>query len=104
MKLVIPSEFEMGARTFRLRLNDRLLRELDFKAQLDDKQDLVRQAERSPMSMFESLIHEMLHEAHYLCGDGDAPEGKILALSNFMAQGLASLGIEPDFSKIKEEE
>lgn len=104
MKLIIPPEFQMGARTFRIRFNDKLLKELGIKAQLVDKEDLVRLAHRSPVSMFESLIHEMHHEAAYLCGEDDAPEGRIVAEANFMAQGLISFGIEPDFSQIPEEE
>jgi hypothetical protein len=104
MKFVIPPQFHMGARTFRIKRNEKLLKELGYKAQLDDKNDLVRLSERSSLSMFESLLHEMLHEAHYLCGSEDAPEGKILALAGFMAQALVSMGIEPDFSLIGEEE
>jgi len=104
MKLIIPPEFQMGARIFRIRFNDKVLKELDFKAQLVDKEDLVRLTHRSPLSMFESLIHEMFHEIAYLCGEDDAPESRIIAEANFMAQGLISLGIEPDFSQIPEEE
>lgn len=103
MKLIIPAEFQMGARVFRIRFNGKLLAELGIKAQLVDKEELIRLAHRSPMSMFESLTHEIHHEAAYLCGDDDAPEGRIMAEANFMAQALISLGIEPDFSHIPEE-
>lgn len=100
----VPPSFQMGARTFRVRVNEALLKALNYRAQLEDRNDLVRLSIRSNLSMFESLIHEMLHEAHYLCGEDDASEGKILSLAGFMAQGLISMGIEPDFSLIGEEE
>jgi len=107
MKFIIPPQFQMGARTFRVRINDKLLKELNFKGQLVDREELVRLSQRSPLSMFESLVHEMLHEAHYLCGLDDATdafEAKVIALSSFIAQGLVSLGIEPDFSLVPDEE
>lgn len=104
MKLIIPTELQMGVRIFKIRFNDKLLKELGLKAQVADKEDLIRLAHRSSLSMFESLTHEMLHEAAYLCGEDDAPERRIIAEANFMAQGLVNLGIEPDFSQIPEEE
>lgn len=104
MKLIIPAEFQMGVRTFKIRFNDKLLKELGIKAQLVDKEDLIRLAHRTPLSMFESLIHEIYHETAYLGGDDEPPERRIMAEANFMAQGLISLGIEPDFSQIPEEE
>lgn len=103
MKLIILPNFQMGARTFKIRTNEKLLKELDLKAQLVDKEELVRLSLRSPLAMFESLMHEMLHEASYLSGE-NVSEDKTQPEASFLAQGLISLGIEPDFSQIPEEE
>ncbi len=84
MKLVIPPQFQMGCRAIKIRVNDELLKELDLKGKLVDNEDLVRLSRRSPLSMFETLIHEMLHEADYFSGDV-ITEAKIMALGGFMA-------------------
>ena len=103
MKLVIPSKVQIGCRTFDIRMNDSLMEELDLKAQLVDSDDLIRMRQRSPTSMFESLIHELMHEVFYMCDLQDG-EDSIRPLGVLMTQALMSLGIEPDFSKIPDEE
>lgn len=101
MRLIIPPQFQIGCRIFSIRINEKLLQELGYKAQLDDRADLIRLSKRSPQSMFESLIHEMLHEATYSCHQ-DSDDDNIQPLATFLAQALLSLGIEPDFSEVPE--
>ncbi len=107
MKLVIPNQVSIGARVFRIRWNGALLDPKSTKAELVDKEDLIRLAPgRTALSTFESLMHEIEHEINYLTSDDGefGSEGRISAQTNFLCQALLSIGIEPDFSKIGEEE
>ena len=107
VKLTIPPEFQVGCKTFRIRISNKILREIDCKGQLVDKEDLVRLASRSPSSMFETLIHEIMHEIIYMCALNNSPsidETSTAPMACFLAQALMSLGIEPNFDKIPNEE
>jgi len=106
MKLIIPPEIPIGARIFHIRFNDKVLGIKEWKGELVDKEDLIRLAHRSNLSMFETLIHEIKHEISYLTSDEGNPgdEGRNSAETNFLCQSLLSMDVEPDFSQIPEEE
>ena len=107
MKLVVPPEIWIGARKFRIRWNEVYLSAKGCKGELVDKEDLIRLVPgRSALSTFETLMHEIRHEINYLTSDdADAGlDGKVSAETNFLCQALISVGIEPDFSLIPDEE
>ena len=107
MKLTIPSQVQLGCRTFRIRISEKILKEVNCKGQLIDKEELIRLSRRSPASMFESLVHEIMHSIFYMCALDENPgidESKIIPMSIFFAQAIMSLGVEPVFDEIPEEE
>jgi hypothetical protein len=52
---------------------------------------------------FEQLLHEILHQVDFLINDPQNDEHCVLIEGAFLTQAILSLGIEPDFSLIKEE-
>ena len=109
MKLVIPPTIQVGAHIIKLVRNEQLLEELDLRGQLDGKVPQIRLAikGRSPSLTFETLVHEIWHFGNYTFGldakETDS-EHNTRGASAIMAQALLSLGVEPDFSQIPEEE
>lgn len=113
MKLVIPSEYQIGAHTYKIRFNDKLLILADLKAQCSHPDQIVRlsaygtqggKMRRSNTVLFEMLLHEILHPIDHLYCGSELTEQQIEAISAGLTQSLLSLGIEPDFSEIQEEE
>jgi len=111
MKLIIPPTCQIGAHTYKVRFNDKLLGAADLRAQTNHKEQLIRLStgehagvRRSNTMLFEMLLHEILHPINQLYCGGEVTEQQIEAISAGMAQALLSLGIEADFSQIPEEE
>jgi len=105
MKLVIPPKCQMGVHPIRIRQSEKLLAKLDYRGSGNMKEGIIRLSfkERQLEDIFATLIHEGLHQAGILSGL-ELKEEEIIPLAEFMTQFLLSLGIEPDFSQIPEEE
>ena len=106
MKLVITPSCQIGAVTYGICRNDRLLERLDLSGHINSRDQLIRIAHRKPDQEFLILLHEAIHG---ICDElgitpGDQSEEFIRALSTGIAIFLQTLGIEPDFSEIPEEE
>lgn len=109
MKLVIPAEVQVGSNKIRIRINEKALDIADLSAQYSTYENIIRLSLlyngklRSIPRVFESFIHEIEHAI-----DGlyirELEERQIGALASGLAQAFLSLGIEPDFSNIPEEE
>ena len=105
MELVIPPEVQVGAIMYGLCRNDRLLERLNLSGHINSKDQLIRIAHRKPDQEFLILVHEAVHG---ICDElgitsGDTSEEFTKALSTGITLFLLSLGIELDFSQIKEE-
>lgn len=106
MKLVIPPECQIGAMEVSIRFNDWVLHKMDVAAYINLKDQMIRLSHRKTDQEWLHLIHEALHGITDELGinfDGST-EAAINALSNGIVIFLDSLGIEPDFSQIPEEE
>ena len=106
-KLTIPPEFKLGCRTYKIRISEKILHETHCRAQVVDGEELIRLSQSQPFAMLESLMHELLHSIFFICGideDNDLDDKKITPMACLLAQALLTLGIEPDFSKIPDEE
>ena len=109
MKLQILSEVQIGGRKIRIRISEKALHIADIAAQASTHDDIIRLAlhyegrPRNNVEVFENLIHEILHIIDHLY-IRELEERQVGALSSGLAQALMSLGIEPDFSQILEEE
>lgn len=105
MKLVIQPEVEIGAHTYQIRWwNKKMKHAADATAQSTPKYQVIRlDPDWSDTMRFEHLIHEIKHQIEYLLGE-DSTERYITAGCSFLTQAMLSLGIEPDFSLITEEE
>lgn len=110
MKLIIPSECQIVAHTYRIRINNRALGIADLRANVSYNEQIIRLSTclegkpRSNSMTFEALLHEMLHPINHLFMGGELTEQQIEQVSAGLTQMLLSMGIEPDFSKIPEEE
>ena len=105
MKLVILPQCKIGARTYKIVWwNDKMKYSADAIAQGSGRDQIIRlPKEWSAIANFVHLIHEIGHQADYLSA-GDGAERNVRPESEFLAQALLSLGIEPDFSQLQEEE
>ena len=106
MKLVIPPEVQVGAIMYGLCRNDRLLERLNLSGHINSKDQLIRIAHRKPDQEFLILVHEAVHgicDELGITSDENTSEEFTKALSTGITLFLLSLGIEPDFSQIKEE-
>lgn len=104
MKLVIPPECQVVNRHYSIRFSENMLRSADARAQSDHIMQVIRLSRKRPdVQKLEELIHEGL-ESIQDCLNLELPHNTIIALSPTLAQFLLSLGIEPDFSQIPEEE
>ena len=109
MKLIIPSEVQIGGNKIRIRINERALDVAALAAQYSAYENIIRLSliyegrPRYKPRISESLIHEIIHaiDGLYL---RELEEKQVGALASGLTQALMSLGIEPDFSKIPEEE
>jgi len=109
MKFQILPEIQIGGRKVRIRISERVLQIADLSAQASTYDNIIRLTlhyeghPRNNVVVFESLIHEILHIIDRLYMR-ELEERQVGALSSGLAQALISLGIEPDFSQIPEEE
>lgn len=109
MKLVIPSEVQIGGNKIRIRVNEKALDVAALAAQYSAYENIIRLSfiyegkPRGIARIYESLIHEIIHaiDGLYL---RELEERQTGALASGLVQAFLSLGIEPDFSQIPEEE
>lgn len=106
--LKISPECQIGAHTFQIRWSPKILDIQDARGGGEYRIDLIiRLMPGRPISQtFQTLIHEVIHLADMttLGNDSRITEVETQALSSGLAQFLLSLGINPDFSQIPEEE
>ena len=103
-KLLISSECQIGCRTIRIRFSDRVLDWQEHRATENTTEEIIRlHTGQSAAATFETLIHEAKHIADYLYHI-EEEERNVDITSESLCQFLMSLGIEPDFSQIPEEE
>ena len=103
MKLIIPSECQVINRQYSIKFSENMLRSADARAQADHLMEVIRLSkERTDTQKFEGLIHEAI-ECVNDCINLDMQHEAITTLAPILAQFLASLGIEPDFSQVQEE-
>ena len=103
MRLVIPPECQIGARTYRIVYNDWLLDKLGLRANCSSKdQKIYLHTGLTAIANFEDLAHELTHIASWTSAH-EIDEATIKGVSNILTQALLSLGIEPDFSQIPKE-
>ena len=104
MNLVIPSEIQIGAIKYRIVFSDKLLKKMSDRASMNIKEEIIRlQNGCSAAQLFANLMHEIDHLAEDTAGISQEEQDSI-ARANLVAQALLSMGIEPDFSQIPEEE
>lgn len=110
MKLIITPECQIGVHTYKIRINNKALDIANLRANVDYNEQIVRLStrldgkQRSNSMIFEALLHEFLHPINHLLMGGELTETQHEQISAGLAQALLSLGIEPDFSQIPEEE
>lgn len=115
MKLKIPPEVQAGHITYKIVFSDKALQIADMRGQVDHAAQLIRLSKhgtngttraipRSSAVLFEMLHHELIHIHNHLWCGGELTEQQIEALASGLTQSLMSLGIEPGFSEIPEEE
>lgn len=115
MKLVISPEVRMGAFSYKIVFSDKTMQIADVRAQVEHAEQVIRLSKhgthwttraipRSSTALLEMLLHEIIHVHNHLWLGGDLTEQQIEAMASGLAQSLLSLGIEPDFSQIPEEE
>lgn len=110
MKLVIPSQCQIGAHTYKIVVNEKALEVAGLRAQVTFAEETIRISfkekgyKRSNTMVFEALLHEILHVIDALYCGSELTEQQIESIGAGMSQPLLSLGVEPDFSQIQEEE
>ena len=108
---VIPPECHIGGHTVRIRISEKYLDIADLAGESTMTEGIIRLSlhldnkPRSRVCIFETLIHEIIHlvDREYV-RDGALEERQVGCLANGIVQALLSMGIEPDFSKIPDEE
>jgi len=107
VRLVIPPECQIGAHTFKIRWSRKILDIQDARGGGEYRQDLIIRLmpDRPITATFQTLIHEAIHlsDIVHLGSESKLAEIEVQTVSSGLAQFLLSLGIEPDFSQIKEE-
>lgn len=109
MKLIIPSECQIGAHTYKIRISEKALDVANIRGQVSFSEETIRLSleheghKRSDTMVFEALLHEILHMVNNLYCGGELSEQQHEAIGAGISQPLLSLGIEPDFSQIPEE-
>lgn len=110
MKVIISSECQIGAHTYKIRVSEKALAVANLRGQVSYPEEVIRISlkhydyERSNTMIFEALLHEILHVVDALYCGGELTEQQTESICAGMSQPLLSLGIEPDFSQIQEEE
>ena len=100
---MIPPECQIGAITYDILRNDFLLEKMNRSGYINSREQKIRVAHREVSQEFLILMHEAFHGISDEQGY-ELEEGCIHALSTGLTIFLNSLGIEPDFSQIPEEE
>lgn len=104
MKLVIPLRIQLAGISYKIVANDWLLDKMDHKAFFSSKdQKIYLHTGLSPEATFDCLIHEICHIASYTSGH-ELEEKANVGISSLLGQAFLSMGIEPDFSIIPEED
>ncbi len=105
MKIVIPPECQLGAHTIKIVWSRKLLEIQDARGGSENLGIIIirLRPDRPRTSIFQTLIHELLHQIDFVYHLEDFTDGHIQVLSAGLAQSLLSMGIEPDFSQIPEE-
>lgn len=104
MKLTIPPECQIGCRTIRIRFSDKILDWQGHRATENTLDEIIRlHTGQSVAATFETLIHEAEHIVNYFYAVEEEEKDTVIH-STGLCQFLLSLGIEPDFSQIPEEE
>lgn len=110
MKWIVPSEVQIGGRIIRIRVNEKALDVADLQSQLSLQADNIIRISlvldgkaRATIVVLQALCHEIAHaiDALYM---KELEERQVGVLGEGFAQALISMGIEPDFSQIPEEE
>jgi len=102
--MVIPSECQIGAHTYKIRWSKARMDSANLRGESDYRDQIIRLLPgRSPSQTTETLIHELLHIVSIIYY-ADLKEKEVLPTSEGLAQALMSLGFEPDFSQIPDEE
>jgi len=108
MKIIIPSELQIGSRKIKIRISEKALGIADLQAQASIYEDILRLSLkyegycRSNAIIFENLLHEIVHFIDRLYMR-ELEERQVGALGSGLAQALMSMDIEPDFSQIPKE-
>jgi len=103
MKLIIQPQCQIGAIRYNIVRNDFLLEKQDKSGTINSKEQKIRIAHREVSQEFLILMHEAIHGIASEQGY-DFEEGCVRAIATGVTIFLKSLGIEPDFSQIPEEE
>ena len=106
MRLIIPGIAKVGAHDFKVRWSPKILDLLEAKGGSEYRNDhFVRLMPGRPVSQsFQTLMHEGIHQIDHVFDAGELSENQVCTLAAGIAQFLMSLGIEPDFSQILNEE
>lgn len=105
MKLIVSPQCQIAALTYDIVVSDWVLKKMDVRASCNFKELKVRLPKDNLRveQTFTELIHELLHIVDDTAGF-EMNEGDTIIRGNLLSQALLSLGIEPDFSRIPEEE
>lgn len=106
MKLVIPGIAKVGAHDFKVVWSAKILDLLEAKGGSEYRNNhFLRLMPGRPVSQqFQTLMHEGIHQVDHVFDVGELSENQVNTLAAGMTQFLMSLGIEPDFSEIQDEE
>lgn len=106
MMLKIPPSVQVGAHTFSIRFSDKWLDAAGVRGSESCKDQIIRLHKgQSVSATFEALIHELDHIVSYVFGiESGSCEEAVVARGAGLTQVLMSMGIEPDFSEIPDEE
>lgn len=107
--LIIPPECQIGGNLMRVRHNEQAMRIAELRGQMSIPEGIIRLSfiydnkPRTTPQLLESFIHEIIHAIDLLY-IRELEERQVGALASGITQALLSIGIEPDFSQIPEEE
>jgi len=106
MKLVIPGTAKVGAHDFKIVWSAKILDLLEAKGGSEYRSShFIRLMTGRPVSQsFQTLMHEGIHQVDHVFDAGELSENQVCTLAAGLCQFLMSLGIEPDFGQILNEE
>lgn len=105
MKLIIPPECQIGAHTFKILWSLKILNIMECKggAEYQERHVIRIRPDRPKTQVFQTLLHEVIHIGDFV-HNRHREEEDIGHLASTICQCLLSMGIEPDFSQIPEED